>query len=122
MLPGEFEEYQLQREFFIDVIRLAPEDTDLHITIDSWDGLRNLFGNRMVEREGEWIVSLDPENRRFLVQQALADNLQVKFVHFFLLHKGAEILTSFDRMCSLFLDESFPSYKQLMERHAVILA
>jgi hypothetical protein len=121
MLPDEFEEYRLQREFFIDMILHAPEEAHLHITSDSWDGIPNLLGKRMTEREGEWIVVLGPENKDFLVKEALADNLQSKFVHFFILHKGAEILTSYDGMCTLILDESFPSYKLLREKHASLL-
>lgn len=75
----------------------------------------------MIEREGEWIVALGPENNDFLVQEALADNLQSKFVHFFILHKGTEIVTSYDGMCMVILDESFPSYQLLREKHASFL-
>ena len=121
MLPEEFEEYRLEREFFIDLILLAPEGAELHITSDSWDGIPSLLGERMTEREGEWVVALAPENRDFLVQEALADNLQVKFVHFFLLHRGAEIVASYDRMCGLNMDEGFPSYKILKEKYPSLL-
>lgn len=121
MLPGEFEEYRLQREFFIDIILLAPAGAHLHITSDSWNGIPDLLGKRMIEREGEWIVALGPENNDFLVQEALADNLQSKFVHFFILHKGTEIVTSYDGMCMVILDESFPSYQLLREKHASFL-
>lgn len=121
MLPGEFEEYRLQREFFIDAILLAPAKTHLHITSDSWEGIPSLLGKRMTEREGEWVVALRPENKDFLVQEALADNLQSKFVHFSLLHEGTEILASYDGMCTVILDESFPSYPLLKERHASFL-
>jgi hypothetical protein len=121
MLPEEFEEYRLQREFFVDVILLTPDEAHLHVTSDSWHGLPSLFGKRMVEREGEWIIALGPENKAFLVQEALADNLQSKFVHFFLLYEGVEILSSYDGMCTLILDERFPSCKLLQEKYAVLL-
>ncbi|WP_135399143.1 hypothetical protein [Hymenobacter metallicola] len=121
MLPGEFEEYQLQREFFIDMIGLAPKAAQLHITSDSWDGLPSLLGTRMMERDGEWIVPLRQENKDFLVQQAQADNLQSKFVHFFLLHEGTEIVASYDGMCTVLVDESFPSYPLLRKKHAAFL-
>lgn len=122
MLPGEFEEYQLQREFFIDMIALAPEAAQLHITSDSWDGLPSLLGKRMMERDGEWIVSLGQDNKNFLIQEAHADNLQSKFVHYCLLHEGAEILASYDGMCTVILDETFPSYPLLREKHAALLS
>jgi|GEM_PF-5783155 len=122
MLPGEFEEYQLQREFFIDMIGLASEAAQLHITSDSWDGLPPLLGTRMMERDGEWIVPLGQENKDFLIQQAQADNLQSKFVHFFLLHEGTEIVASYDGMCTVVVDESFPNYPLLREKHAAFLS
>jgi hypothetical protein len=122
MLPGEFEEYRLQREFFIDIILLAPAKAHLHITSDSWDGIPDLLGKRMTERKDEWVVALGPENKDFLVQEALADNLQSKFVHFFILQEGTEIVTSYDRMCMVILDESFPGYQLLSEKHASFLS
>jgi hypothetical protein len=121
MLPGEFEEYRLQREFFIDVILLSPAETHLHITSDSWDGIPALLGNRMTEREGEWVVALSAENKDFLVKEAVFDDLQSKFVHFFLLHEGTEIVTSYDGMCMVILAESFPSYQFLRDKHASFL-
>lgn len=117
MLPEEFEEYRLEREFFIDLILLAPEGAQLHITSDSWDGIPNLLGERMTEREGEWVVALAPENRDFLVQEALADDLQIKFVHFYFMYKGVELVASYDRMCGLNIDGSFPSYELLKEKY-----
>jgi len=122
MLPGEFEEYKLQREFFIDVILLAPAEAQLHITSDSWQEIPSLLGKRMIERDGEWIVVLRPENKDFLVQEALTNNLQSKFVHFFLLHEGTEIVASYDGMCMVILDKRFPSYSLLKERHDSFLS
>jgi len=75
----------------------------------------------MAEREGEWIVALGSENKDFLVKQTLADNLQSKFVHFFVVYQGAEILASYDRMCTVILEQSFPSHKLLRGKHSLFL-
>jgi hypothetical protein len=114
----ESEQERLEQALFIDIVRLAPEGTDLVITTDSWRGLPSLFGDYMAVREGEWVVALKPAAREFLVQQALSDNIQTKFVHFFIVENGTEILTSYDGMCGMKLETKFPDYERVIAEYA----
>ena len=90
MLPNspseQTEEERLQQALFVELMHLAPEGAELFITNDSWDELPALLRNRMrVVRENnyeDWIVALTPESRKFLVQQALHNDIYLTFVHF----------------------------------------
>lgn len=114
----ELERERLEQVLFIELIRLAPEGTELFITNDSWDGLPALLGDRMTRRVADnyedWIVALTPDSRRFLVDQALLDNIQGAFVHFSLLAQGQELVASYDRMCTVVLAPEFPEYGRLV--------
>jgi hypothetical protein len=113
---------QLEQALFIDLIRSAPSGADLVITPDSWDGLLGLFGKRMTKVvEGnyeEWIVALTPQNRDYLVAQAIEDEVYSKFVHFFIVAQGKEILTSYDRMACMILAPNFPDYDRIVAQYA----
>jgi hypothetical protein len=113
---------QLEQALFIDLIRSAPLGTDLVITPDSWDGLPGLFGERLTKvvegNSEEWVVALTPEHRDFLVAQALQDEVYAKFVHFYIVEAGKEIVTSYDRMACLILDPKFPDYRCIVAEYA----
>jgi hypothetical protein len=119
--PEQLEQERLEQRLFIDLVRLAPAGATLGITPDSWQGLPALFGEQMIIQPGEWIVPLVPATREFLVQQALLENIQTKFVHFHLVAQDTELFVSYDGMCSLRLDERFPNYRTLTEEYAPIL-
>lgn len=125
MLPpipdDEVEEERLQRGLFIDAIRLAPAGAELLISSDSWDQLPSILGERMSARPARWVVALTPENRAFLVQEALDNDIQGTFVHFYIVAQGAELLASYDRMVALTLDKNFPSYEALQKKYVAIL-
>ena len=114
----EAEQERLEQALFIDIIGLAPEGADLIISTDSWSGLPGLLGQRMVEREGMWVVPLVPSTRSFLVQQVLTDNLQTMMVHFYIYVKGTDILTSYDSMCGMKLEPTFPDYQRIITEYA----
>jgi hypothetical protein len=113
---------QLEQALVIDLIRSAPQGTDLVITPDSWDGLPGLFGERLTKvvagNNEEWVVPLTPQNREFLVAKALEDEVYVKFVHFYIVAAGKEIVTSYDRMACLILDPNFPDYPRIVAEYA----
>jgi len=113
---------QLEQALFIDLIRSAPPGTDLVITPDSWDGLPGLFGERLTKvvegNSEEWVVALTPQNRDFLVAQTMEDQVYVKFVHFYNVAAGKEIVTSYDRMACLILDPNFPDYRRIVAEYA----
>jgi hypothetical protein len=113
---------QMEQALFIDLIRSAPVGTDLVITPDSWDGLPSLFGERLTKvvegNSEEWIVALTSQNRDFLVAQAIEDEVYVKFVHFYIVAAGKEIVTSYDRMACLILDPNFPDYRRIVAEYA----
>ena len=120
--PEHSEQEQLEQALFIEIIRLAPEGSSLSITTDSWDELPRVFGKRMVVEEGEWMVPLTPESRDFIVQEALADDIQVKFVHFYIVAENDQnIFESYDRMVGLIIDPSFPNCERLEDKYASIL-
>jgi hypothetical protein len=121
MFLTESEYEQLQQDFFITVITLAPSAATLNVSRDSWPGLLSLLGHRMRVIECEWVITLNTDNRAFLIQQAQRDNIQTKMVHFFLLHEGNELLTSFDCMCSLKLSKAFPGYESVVKTYALLL-
>jgi hypothetical protein len=116
--PEELERERLEQALFVELIRLAPEGTELFITNDSWDGLPALLGDRMTKRVAEnyedWVVALTPDSRQFLADQALLDNIQGMFVHFYLLAQGQELVASYDRMCTVVLAPEFPEYGRLV--------
>jgi hypothetical protein len=118
-------EERLQQALFVDLLHLAPEGAELYITNDSWDGLPALLGKRMrlVTRDNyeDWIVALTPESRTFLVQQALHDDIHLKFVHFVINANQRDLFTSYDRMVSIQLDPHFPDYDRLVKTYASIL-
>jgi hypothetical protein len=120
--PERIEQARLEQAFFIEVIQLAPKGTDLVITSDSWDGLPLLFGERMTRptesNHEEWVVALTPENREFVMQQALYDDLYISFVHFYLVANHRELLASYDRMACLILDPGFPKYHHILARYS----
>ena len=105
---------QLEQALFIEVIRLAPEGSALSITTDSWQDLPRIFGKHIVIKEGEWLVPLSQENRDFLVEKALSQNVQIQFVHFHIVTETDEIIfSSYDGMCSIFMEANFPEYERL---------
>jgi hypothetical protein len=114
----------LVQALFIDLIRAAPSDTVLVITSDSWDGLPDLFGERLVKviagNYEEWVVALTPPHREFLIEQAVADEVYAKFVHFFFVQAGQEIVTSYDRMACLIIYPTFPEYQRLLTEYAAL--
>lgn len=114
----EAEQERLKQALFIDLIGLAPEGADLIISTDSWSGLPGLLGQRLVEREDRWVVPLIPSTRAFLVQQALADNLQTMLVHFYIHVKDTGILTYYDAMCGIKLEQTFPDYQRIITEYA----
>ena len=121
-LPNGPEYDRLEQALFIDLIRSAPPETDLVITSDSWDGLPSLFGERLIKvvegNREEWVVALTLQNRNFLVAQAIEDQVYVKFVHFYIVAAGKEIVTSYDHMACLILDPNFPDYRRIVEEYA----
>lgn len=113
---------ELEQALFIEIIRLAPEGSALSVTTDSWEELPRVFGKRMVIKTGEWLVPLTLESRDFIVQQALADDIQVTFVHFYIVAENDQIIfTSYDRMVGLIIDPSFPECEILEDKYASIL-
>ncbi|GAA4379889.1 hypothetical protein [Hymenobacter koreensis] len=121
--PLEGREYaQMEQALFIDLIRSAPSGADLVITPDSWDGLPALFGERLTTvvagNSEEWVVALTPQNRNFLVAQALEDEVYGKFVHFYIVAAGKEIVSSYDHMACLILDPNFPDYRRIVAEYA----
>lgn len=124
--PSELnEEERLQQALFVELLHLAPEGAELYITNDSWDELPALLGSRMqVVTENnyeDWIVALTLESRTFLVQQALHDDIQVKFVHFVIKANQRDLFISYDRMVSIELDPGFPDYERLVKTYAPVL-
>lgn len=116
------EQEQLEQALFIEIIRLAPEGSALSITTDSWDELPRVFGERMIVHEGEWMVTLTLESRDFIIQQALTDDIQATFVHFYIVTKNDQVIfTSYDRMVGLIIDPSFPECERLEDKYASIL-
>lgn len=121
--PLDGPEYeQLLQALFIDLIRSAPEGTDLVITPDSWDGLPALFGERLARivegNREEWVVALTPQNRDFLIAQAVEEEVHVKFVHFYIVKDGRAIVTSYDSMLCLILAPTFPDYGRIVAQYA----
>ena len=116
----ESEEERLQQALFTDIIRLAPEGAELLITPDSWTGIPGLLGQRLIVREGMWVVALAPTTRKFLVQQARTDNFQTKMVHFYISDKGQDVVTSYDGMCGMILEPTFPDYPRLIAEYAAL--
>ncbi|RZL09065.1 MAG: hypothetical protein EOO62_14425 [Hymenobacter sp.] len=114
------EQEKLERGLFIDIILLAPATSELVITADSWQGTPDLLGERLIVRNAEWVVPLLAESREFLQQQALLNDLQTMFVHFYIVENGMEIFSSFDRMCSIVIEDSFPESQQLKLRYATL--
>ncbi|HEX8659954.1 MAG TPA: hypothetical protein VF690_20595 [Hymenobacter sp.] len=116
--PEELERERLEQALFIELIRLAPEGTELYITNDSWDGLPALLGTRMKRRVAEnyedWVIALTPDSRQFLVDKALLDNVQGTFVHFSLLSQSQELVASYDRMYTVVLAPEFPEHGRLV--------
>jgi hypothetical protein len=109
---------QLEQALFIEVIRLAPEGSALSITTDSWQDLPRIFGKHIIINESEWLVPLSPENRNFLMEKALSQNVQTQFVHFYIVTETDEIiLSSYDGMCSIFMEANFPEYKRLEKEY-----
>ncbi|HEX8658314.1 MAG TPA: hypothetical protein VF690_12300 [Hymenobacter sp.] len=102
----------------------AAVKADLVITPDSWDGLLGLFGERLIKavkgNSEEWAVALTPQNRDFVVAQALADEAHVKFLYFYLIEADKELFTSCDRMACLILDPSFPEYRCIVAEYAAL--
>lgn len=72
----------------------------------------------MPTRNSEWVVSLVAESREFLIQQAVLDNLQTKFVHFYIVEDGSAVFSSFDGMCSIVVEDGFPESQQIKRRYA----
>jgi hypothetical protein len=62
----------------------------------------------------EWVVALTPPHREFLVAQALEDEVYVKFVHFYLVEAGKELVTSYDRMAYVIIDPTLPECQRLV--------
>jgi hypothetical protein len=123
--PLDGPEYeQLEQTLFIDLIRSAPQGTDLVITPDSWDGLPALFGERLTRvvegNSEEWVVALTPQSRDFLVAQAVEDEVYAKFVHYYIVEGGKEIVTSYDRMACLILAPTFPGYSRIVAEYAAL--
>lgn len=116
----ESEEECLQQALFTDIIRLAPEGAELLITPDSWPGIPDLLGELLVVREGMWAVALVPATREFLVQQARTDNFQTKMVHFYISDKGRDVVTSYDGMCGMILEPTFPDYSRIINEYAAL--
>lgn len=116
----EAEEERLTQALFIDIIRLAPEGAELVITSDSWDGLPSVFGELMDVKKGEWVVTLTLLAREFLVQQAYSDNVQTKFVHFYIVENNMELVKSYDAMCSIVIEPDFPNCEKLKEEYAAL--
>ena len=116
--PDCSKQEQLEQALFIEIIRLAPEGSALSITTDSWDELPRIFGKRMVVEKGEWLVPLTAESRDFIVQQALADDIQATFVHFYIVAENDQnIFESYDRMCSIFMEANFSEYERLEKEY-----
>jgi uncharacterized membrane protein len=114
------EQEKLEQALFIDIILLSPAFSELVITTDSWEGIPELLGGRLIVHNAEWVVPLLTESREFLKQQALLHNLQTMFVHFYIVENGVEIFSSFDRMCSIVIEDSFPESQQLKLRYAAL--
>jgi hypothetical protein len=68
----------------------------------------------------EWVVALTPPHRVFLVAQALADEVYVKFGHFYLVEAGQELVTSYARMACVRIDPTFPEYQRLVAEYAAL--
>jgi len=115
---------QLEQALFIDLIQSSPQGTDLVITPDSWEGLPSLFGERLTKvikgNSEEWVVALSPQNRDFLVAQALEKEVYACFVHFYIVEADKEIVTSYDRMACLILDPKFPDYGRIVAEYAAL--
>jgi hypothetical protein len=116
----ESEDERLKQGLFIDVIRLSPEEAELVITTDSWSDLPLVFGEFMNVKKGEWIIKLIPPARELLVKQALSDNIQTKLVHFYIVEDGVEIVKSYDAMCSIVVEPSFPYCERLKKEYAAL--
>lgn len=114
------EQEKLEQALFIDIILLAPAFSELVITTDSWQGTPELLGERLIVRNAEWVVPLLAKSREFLKQQALLHNLQTMFVHFYIVKNSVEIFSSFDRMCSIVIEDSFPESQHLKLRYAAL--
>ena len=120
MLLEESEKEGLTQALFIDIIRLAPKEAELAITTDSWDDLPSVFGKLMKVKKAEWVVTLIPLAREFLVQQALSDNVQTKFVHFYIVANRMELVRSYDAMCSIVIEDDFPDCEKLKEKYVAL--
>jgi hypothetical protein len=116
----ESEEERLRQALFTEIIRLAPEGAELLITPDSWSGIPGLLGQRVVVREGLWVVALAPATREFLAQQARSENFQTKMVHFYIRGNGRDVVTSYDAMCGMLLDPTFPDYARLITEYEAL--
>jgi hypothetical protein len=114
------EEERLQQALFTEIIRLAPEGAELLITPDSWPGIPGLLEQRLVVQESMWVVALVPTTREFLVQQAHTDNFQTKMVHFYISDKGRDVVTSYDGMCGMILEPTFPDYPRIITEYAAL--
>ena len=114
----EFEAERLQQALFIDLVRLAPVGAELLITRDSWPGIPDLLGPRSAIKEGDWAVALTPSTREFLVQQAHSHDFQTTMVHFYIRHQGRDVVTSYDCMCGMLLDPTFPDYARIITEYA----
>lgn len=111
-------EKRFRRALFIDLIQLAPEGSELLITQDSWAGIPDLLGQQLAIEPSSWVVTLTPSTREFLVQQAYSRDFQTTMVHFYIRHQERDVVTSYDCMCGLLIDPTFPDYARIIREYA----
>lgn len=97
-----------ETELLAQVLRIAPHGAVWVISNDSWEEILKILSGFIAPiRPGEWAVEITESNRDYLVESVFKFDLGCKIIHTSVVVDGTELLSAFDAMSTVSMDESF---------------
>ncbi|WP_045689613.1 hypothetical protein [Hymenobacter sp. AT01-02] len=88
-----------------EVIRCVPSESIWHISSDSWQGIKDTFGQLLFDSNGDWQIRITDENRTAIVRKAEEEEVAEKAVHMDIeSNKGQALFVSYDAMASIIIN------------------
>jgi hypothetical protein len=107
-----------ERDVLIDVIRLAPENSEWIISTDSWEEIPNLFREfSFITCDQGWKILLNNKTRNSVIEIVEKFEIYEKIVHQQIIIKNETIFKSYDHMSCSFIKTNFPDFSILTEKY-----
>jgi hypothetical protein len=106
----------VETKVLAEVIRHAPIGSYWYITSDSWEGIKEVFDDFIVEQEGDWRIEVLAGNRAFLCQKIIEADMGELAVHMTLeLSDGSCLFRSYDRMVMVVIKKELYAKLKLLD-------